>query len=88
MQVVAKLVHLYVCTLVITTLVEENHHQCKLHMGGEHISKCASVSEVFVVIDGRKKHHQCKLKRVKTILGTNTSRMRQPDAGSTRARSS
>ena len=33
------------------------------------------------------KHHQHKLQRVKTILGTSRSRMQQPNAGSTRARS-
>ena len=33
------------------------------------------------------KHHQCKLQRIKTILGTNRSRMEQTIADSTRTRS-
>ena len=66
---VAKLVHMYLCQLVIAILVAENHHQCKLHMGGEHISKCASASEVFVVIDGRKKTPPAQVEEGEDHLG-------------------
>ena len=48
----------------------------------------ACACEVFALIDGRKNTtDQCKLQRVKTILGTSRSRMKQPTASCTRAQS-
>ena len=64
-------------------LVEEKHHQRKLQ-----VMPTASAHEVFALIDGRKNTtDQCKLHRVKTILGTSRSRMQQPIAACTRAQS-
>ena len=72
-------VHMSLCTPVNRQVGIQKTPPCKLQM-----MTTTSVSYVFALVDG-KKHHQCKLQRVKTILGTSRSRMRQPIAGSTRA---
>ena len=38
---------------------------------------------VFVLFDAWKKYHHRKLQRVKTILGTSTSKMQQPNLATT-----
>ena len=61
--------------------MQDKHNQHKLQA-----MPTASASEVFTLIDYRKKH-QHKLQRVETILGASRSRMQQPNTGITRARS-
>ena len=73
----------HVCTLDNALVGTKKHHQHKLH-----IMPTSSASEVFAPNRWQEKHHQRKLQRVKTVLGTNKSRIQQPNAGSTRARDS
>ena len=55
-------------------------HQCKLQT-----MITMSASNVIALVDDWKKHHQCKLQWVKTILGTSRSRKQQLIAAYTRA---
>ena len=60
--------------------IQDKHHQHKLQL-----MPTASASEVFALNNDRKKHYQRKLQRVKTILGTSSSRMQQTITTCTRA---
>ena len=63
----------------LVSLTSCKYAQCRLQQRWQHGCKSSAFASWY-----KKIHHQHKLQRIKTILGTSGSRMQQPNAGSTR----